>query len=272
MPTWQADLPCFRKTGGGYCEKIRLPPPLGHSTTPWCGVVNDDFIFRSLGFESVESIDTDDYEQATHLLDLNKDIPEQYYERFDFVFDGGTLEHVFNFPKCLTNIYKMLKPGGIVVHGVPCNNHVDHGFYQFSPTVFYDYYSANKWKILRSNIFEYSPDHASKPWLIYNYEPGVIDHLSFGGWGDKMLGIWFVAQKLSESSCDVIPMQGAYVRDWVLLKENSLKPEIQNGMLAQIKLTIKSNKFAYLFLHRIIKLCRFPFINHLSKPKVIAKY
>jgi len=109
----------------------------------------------------------------------------------------------------------MLKPGGIVIHVSPSNNHVDHGFYQFSPTLFYDYYSLNNWTILRANIFEYAPDHANKPWLIFDYKPGSIDHLSFGGWEKKMLGVWFVSKKTSESTCDQIPMQGSYVKMWL---------------------------------------------------------
>jgi len=36
------------------------------------------------------------------------------------------------------NIFGLLKESGIYFFGVPCNNWVDHGFFQFSPTFFRD--------------------------------------------------------------------------------------------------------------------------------------
>jgi SAM-dependent methyltransferase len=191
--------------------------------------VNDDVIFRSLGFDEVESIDADNFENATHIIDFNQELPLELNERFDVVFDGGTLEHIFNIPQCLKNIYKMLKPGGIIIHASPSNNHVDHGFYQLSPTFFYDYYSANNWELLRSYMFEYSAA-PNKPWIIYNYEPGTIVPLTTSGRA-KFLGLWFVAKKHIETRCDVIPQQGAYIKTW--------KEFESNGELKEIKSEVK---------------------------------
>lgn len=178
------------------------------------GMISDNDLFTELGFETIESIDYSDYENPTHVLDLNIPVSEEFYNRYDFIYDGGTLEHVFNFPQCLKNIYFMLKPGGMIIHASPSHNHVDHGFYMFSPTVFYDYYFANKYEIVKSYVFEYESKHNTRPWLIYKYEPGILDSRSYGGWGRKMLGIWFVAQKTSESTCEIIPQQNLYLRVW----------------------------------------------------------
>lgn len=243
------------------------------SKTTQEGMVDDCYLFRTLGFDTVESIDADDYEQATHILDLNTAVPEEFYERYDAIYDGGTLEHVFNLPMSLKNIYRMLKPGGIVMHALPSNNHVDHGFYQFSPTLFYDYYSVNKWEILKSNIFEYSPEHATKPWLIYNYEPGAINHLSYGRWGSNMLGIWFVARKSPESRCDLIPMQGTYIRTWAQKLKTANAPEIQSKSYGTlIKRIIKSNKYSHWIALSLNKQLRKIRNADFQKPKVVAKY
>ena len=119
-------------------------------------------------------------------------MPDWVKGKYDVIFDGGTAEHIFNFPQVLKNIHDLLKLGGIIIHASPSHNHVDHGFYMFSPTVFYDFYSVNKFDILKSYIFEYKSDPIFD-WLIYDYKPGAIDHLSFGGWGRDSLGIFFVA-------------------------------------------------------------------------------
>ena len=58
-------------------------------------------------------------------------------EQFDLVFDGGTLEHVFNFPTALKNCMEMVKPQGRFVSVTLPNNWCGHGFYQFSPELFF---------------------------------------------------------------------------------------------------------------------------------------
>src|SRR6202171_3135289 len=53
-------------------------------------------VFKQLGAELVDSMDASDYEGATVVADMNKAIPEELHEKYDLVYDGGTLEHVFN--------------------------------------------------------------------------------------------------------------------------------------------------------------------------------
>jgi hypothetical protein len=56
--------------------------------------------------------------------------------------DGGTTEHVFNFPTALTNAMQMVETGGHLVIITGGNNFCGHGFYQFSPELFYRALSA----------------------------------------------------------------------------------------------------------------------------------
>ena len=235
--------------------------------------VDDDYLFRSLGFDSVESIDVNDYENATHIIDFNNELPNELAGLYDAVYDGGTLEHIFNLPQCLKNIHKLLKPGGIIMHALPSSNHVDHGFYMFSPTLFYDYYTTNRWNVLRSNIFEYTRKHNIDDWLIYNYFPGSIDNLSFGGWGGKkMLGIWFVARKMVDSRCDLIPMQGSYLSLWEESKIGRTK-FIPIASESYIKKKIKSNSIIYFLARNILAIFRaITAKRNSNKPKIIARY
>ena len=96
----------------------------------------DDF-FRGLGATAIDFIDASDYEGATVVHDLNQPIPAQLAEAYDCVFDGGTLEHVFNFATALKNCMEMVRPGGHLIAITPWNNYAGHGFYQFSPELFY---------------------------------------------------------------------------------------------------------------------------------------
>lgn len=93
--------------------------------------------FEALGASSVDSVDASDFEGATLVHDLNQPIPSAWRETYDFVFDSGTLEHVFDFPRAMLNCMQMVKVGGYLVLQLPSNNFLGHGLYQFSPDLFF---------------------------------------------------------------------------------------------------------------------------------------
>ncbi len=91
-----------------------------------------------LGATSCHSLDVSEYQQSEIICNLNLPLPDRYIGQYDIVFDGGTLEHLSNLPTAISNILGLLRKGGIYYFGVPCNNWVNHGFFQFSPTFFTD--------------------------------------------------------------------------------------------------------------------------------------
>lgn len=91
-----------------------------------------------LNAECCHSLDVSDYQDSEIIVNLNNPLPSEFIESYDVVIDAGTLEHVSNMSIGLSNMLKLLKKGGIYLFGVPCNNWIDHGFFQFSPTFFKD--------------------------------------------------------------------------------------------------------------------------------------
>ena len=87
--------------------------------------------------KAVDSIDYSDYENSTIIHDMSLPLDAAYHEKYDVVIDGGTLEHVFNFPVAIANCMHSLKTGGSFFMFNPANNHMGHGFYQFSPELFF---------------------------------------------------------------------------------------------------------------------------------------
>ena len=92
----------------------------------------EDF-YRWLGAVQVESFDVSDYEGATRQWDMNEPLPEAEEGGYDFVFDGGTLEHVFRFSDALRGALALVAPGGMFLSATPANSYLGHGFYQFGP-------------------------------------------------------------------------------------------------------------------------------------------
>ncbi len=118
-----------------------------------------DTVIRYLGAKSVTSFDASDYEGAAVIHDMNLPIPEELHERFDLVIDGGTLEHIFNFPTAIKNALSMVREGGRFIMLTPTNNAMGHGFYQFSPELLYrvchpdNGYRVERMQILDSRLF-----------------------------------------------------------------------------------------------------------------------
>lgn len=96
-----------------------------------------DDLFHALGAIKTDVMDVSNYEGASVIHDLNQPVDASLHGRYDCVFDGGALEHVFNLPVALQNCMEMTKPGGHFIIVTPCNNFCGHGFYQFSPELFY---------------------------------------------------------------------------------------------------------------------------------------
>jgi hypothetical protein len=89
------------------------------------------------GAETVESVDYSDFEGATHVVDLNANLPVSLAGRYDSIIDCGTMEHVFDIAAAMANILRLARVGGCYIACLPANNCMGHGFYQFSPEFFY---------------------------------------------------------------------------------------------------------------------------------------
>src|SRR5436190_8122638 len=69
-------------------------------------------LFEILGAKTVHSMDYSNYENATTIHDMNLPFPSELKNKFSAIVDGGTLEHIFNFPAAIKNCMDALKTGG----------------------------------------------------------------------------------------------------------------------------------------------------------------
>ena len=137
IPYEISDLQKIVNNSGGYCELL-----LNH-----------------LGFGKIDSFDFSTFENPTHVHDFNKTIPPDFERRYDLVVDGGSLEHIFNFPIALRNSMRMVAPNGVFAAITPCNNHCGHGFYQFSPELYFSLMrNINGYKLIDIFCHEISDD------------------------------------------------------------------------------------------------------------------
>lgn len=96
--------------------------------------------FQRLGFDTVDSMDLSLFEGASIVQDLSGKLDPALKARFDVIYDGGTCEHIFELPKAYRNLDRMLKPGGTLIGHSPCNNWINHSFYQINPEMVYGFW------------------------------------------------------------------------------------------------------------------------------------
>jgi hypothetical protein len=167
-------------------------------------------LFAKLGFTNVKALDVSGYEGADYIFDLNSDqLPAELRGRFDVVFNGGTIEHVFHVPNALASTTNMIKVGGAVVHIVPCNGWVDHGFYQISPTLLFDYYSASGFVDFYSALCSFAPERPRET-VVRPIFPGGLGAGTSGAITSGVHLCVFAARKTASTVTHAVPTQSFY--------------------------------------------------------------
>ena len=190
------------------------------------GCASADYLFYRLGFDEVLATDVSEFEGADLVLDLNQlcVAPDQKGQ-YDVVLDGGTLEHVFHLPNALQNVLDFTAVGGRFIHIGPSSNHLDHGFYMFSPTLFWDFFTANGLDIQTFYLLRYNLLTAARErWLYGEYEPGALDNAT-GTLDVGSYALSLVVEKPTEVGEIKIPQQSMYKRIWSAAEKSAGQPQ-----------------------------------------------
>ena len=170
---------------------------------------SEEFL-STLGAKEIVAVDASDFEGAQIVHDMNLPIPDALHSSFDVVLDGGTLEHVFDLRTSLYNATQMVRPGGRFISLTQTNNFCGHGFYQFSPELFYRFLctangylmeSCILWEDIPGSSFYQVPD-----------PDAVQDRINL----TSEFGVYMFVQATRRGpvSRDYIPQQSDYVRLW----------------------------------------------------------
>ncbi|WP_299305164.1 FkbM family methyltransferase [uncultured Litoreibacter sp.] len=183
---------------------------------------NVDRLISALGGDPYQVMDNSAYEGAQVIHDLNEPLPNELKGKFDTVIDIGTLEHVFNIATAMKSVAEAVRVGGQFLCLNIANNHLGHGFWQFSPEVFFR---------------TFSPAHGFEPRLADLYYQGAFhplrDPLTIGQRDPiKTPGYTYVtfgARKSEERDmfAEGWPVQADYVAAWTLFQVRSAEREGQ---------------------------------------------
>lgn len=171
-----------------------------------------DEFFRFLGAKEFVTVDRSNFEGATLLHDLNQPFPERLRSSFDLVIDGGTLEHIFDFPSALRHCLDLVSVGGHFITITPANQWMGHGFYQFSPELFFRVFNAeNGFELRKIVLFESTKTDAT----FYEVKDPAVVGTRVQLSSRKLMMMAVLAQKTAEVPIFARPpQQSDYVAVW----------------------------------------------------------
>lgn len=135
--------------------------------------------------------------------DLNQ--PVDLGRRFDMVIDGGTAEHVFDVCQFFRTCHDLTRPGGLMLHNNPFRGWLDHGFYNFNPTLYWDLAGANGYDVLMMVYHEANPPRAVQ----LSSREQIVDMAREGGLATSAM-LYAVYRKPEGDKPFTVPAQGFY--------------------------------------------------------------
>jgi len=191
--------------------------------------VNNDFFF-DFKFNSFKSLDASEFEGSEIIHDLNKPI-EKDIGKYDTIIDFGTSEHVFDIVQNLKNINSLCKNGGHIIHCLPANNNCGHGFWQFSPELFFQLYNEKncfyETELILINMLE-----KNKFYKVENYT--YLERLDFNS--DVPLYLFVKTKKRNNQNFGPI-FQSDYEKQW----KNITSEESKKSNLSKLFKNLKNN-------------------------------
>jgi hypothetical protein len=146
-----------------------------------------------------------DFHGTSEALKLDLNYPIALGEQFDILVNGGTAEHVFNVFQFFKTSHEVVKPGGLMLHTMPFRGWLDHGFYSFNPTFYWDLAHANGYAMVMLAYTELFPARI----IFVTQREQVVELARSGGLGSDAL-LFAVMKKAEAESGFEIPVQGYY--------------------------------------------------------------
>lgn len=168
-------------------------------------------LFEYLGAREAHSFDFSDFEDASFTHDMNLQIPQRFTQQYSVVLDGGTLEHIFNFPAAIRNCMEMTRVGGHYLAITPANNFFGHGFYQFSPELYFQVLSPeNGFAIEHMMAFE---DLDDAPWYLVRSPTEVRGRVTLTN--SQPVFLLIIARRVAATPIfQQAPQQSDYLARW----------------------------------------------------------
>ena len=161
---WYGDLP--PETLADTIDQLALDPELRaqlhaqlttalrRESPTWSWDLAKIFYRAVLDYRRIVAID---FHGTPAALKVDLNYPVAVEEQFEMLVNSGTGEHVFNVFQFFKTCHEVTCPGGIMFHSMPFCGWVEHGFYNFNPTFYWDLAAANGYRVVAMFYTEVDP-------------------------------------------------------------------------------------------------------------------
>lgn len=175
-------------------------------------LITDRYFMKSIGVDRVQFLDVTDYEHADVIHDLGYPIGKDLEGKFDFIYNGGCLDNMFNPGVALMNLSKLLRPGGRLICMESASSW-NSPYLMYPPGWFYDYFVANGYADCKTYIAAYRTNEellfGPWNWFSINMQENRNGPAPEADRGVHLL-VLTVAEKASDSTSDKQPIQHQY--------------------------------------------------------------
>jgi SAM-dependent methyltransferase len=185
-------------------------------------LISDRAFFSLFTDAQYHCLDQSAYEGADIIFDLcNPDLTAGLVGNFDFIYDGSTLDNVFDPAAALRNLARMARSGGRLFH-VNRTSRIHNVYLAFSLSWFYDYYGINQFDDCQIYLAQWDKEQIKSRWDLYHFRPlqehdGLIRYFGQDTWyfpwrhGHAVI----LAEKGGASTWDKNPIQFEFRPDIV---------------------------------------------------------
>ena len=136
-------------------------------------------------------------------LDLNfDDVPAEHRNRYDFVTNHGTSEHIFDQARVFRAMHDFTRPGGMMLHALAFTVHLEHGFFNYQPNLFEALGRYNSYKTLGVWV--------GLDWTLSSLVPWEPNLLEFLVLNEKTTTLLVTLQQKTVDQPFCPPFQGVY--------------------------------------------------------------
>lgn len=169
--------------------------------------------FNALGCELVVA-DVKKWRGNELIIDLNLPVNTEDVGKFDLVIDPGSTEHCFNVGTVMMNYLNLTNVKGYIIHWNP-HWMPNHGFYNFNPTFFYDWYLENGAAVEHQTCWEL--EHPSKPEKVI-----VVPKTERYNYKAENLSLLTIVRKIEDVTSYSWPVQTKYKKmDSMLINKDT---------------------------------------------------
>ena len=161
-----------------------------------------------------------DFHGTPAALKIDLNYPVDLGEQFDIVLNAGTAEHVFDVGQFFRTVHGLTRPGGLMIHVMPVHGWVEHGFYSFNSTFYWDLAAANGYTMLFHGYAELKP-----PRLAELDNRARILEMAKAGQFAKNATLYGVMKKADTENHFRVPQQHMYVQKGGM--DATITPDIQ---------------------------------------------